>query len=268
MNEPTVEIEAPTFEEAVRDAAGRLGVEPGALGLNVIDPGRSAASEGGYRPVKLQAWVRSPSAPPDGAHPGTGRAARAYDDEPRRGYGPARPARHAESYGPPPPPLDPSLITAAHVQQARLFAAGIAETLPFPAQVEAERTTHGIRVTIAAGERDPLLIGPEGETLEAIQYLLSRMMRGRARSESAPRLEVDVAGFRDRKNEELRELARALIEQAQRTGEDAMSDLLPPSERRIVHLEVAQVPGMASLSVGSSVEKRVIVRRADPGEGS
>jgi spoIIIJ-associated protein len=267
MTEPNVEIEAPTFEEAVRDAADRLGVEPSALGLNVIDPGRSAASGGGYRPVRLQAWIRPPNAPPDGAHRGAGRAARSYDEAPRRG-GADRPARRAESYGPPPPPLDPSLITSAHVEQVRGFVAGIAERLPFPARVTAEKTNHGIRVAIDAGEHDPLLIGPEGATLEAMQHLVSRMMRSHAHNEGVPRLEVDAGGFRDQRNEELREMARALIEQVRRTGEDATSDPLPPSERRIVHLEVAEAPGMTSLSVGSQVEKRVIVRRADGAQGA
>jgi spoIIIJ-associated protein len=264
MNEQGVEIEAPTFEEAVRAAAARLGVESTALGLDVLDPGRSAASSGGYRPVKLRAWVRSPSEPPDGAHPGTGRASRPSGGE--RRHGPDRPVRHAESYGPPPPPLDPARITPEHIEQARAFAAGMVESMGFPANVSGERTKHGIRVAIAAGERDPLLIGSEGQTLTAIQYLVSRMMRSRSLDEGVPRLEVDVAGYRDRRNEELRELARELIEQARRTGEEALSEPLPPSERRIVHLEVAEAPGMTSLSIGAHVEKRVVVRRADAGD--
>src|SRR5262245_16969582 len=263
MNEQGVEIEAPTFEEAVRDAAHRLGVDPAALGLDVLDPGRSAASSGGYRPVKLRAWIRPPSTPPDGARPGAGRGPRTGGDEHRRG--PARHARPTESYGPPPPPLDPALITPEHVERARQFTAGIMDGLGSSATVAAERTTHGIRVSIDAGDRDPLLIGPEGQTLAAIQYLVSRMMRSRSPDEGVPRLEADVAGYRDRRNEELRELARELIEQARRTGEEALSDPLPPSERRILHLEVAETPGMTSLSIGAHVEKRVVVRLAEPG---
>ena len=181
MNEPSVEVEAPTFEEAVREAATRLGVEPGALGLNVIDAGRSADSSGGFRSVKLRAWVRPPNAAPDGARPGSGSGFRPRATEERRGRGVGRPRTAPESYGPPPPPLYPENITPEHVERARSFAAGIVDAMGFPAETSAEKTKHGIRISIAAGDRDPLLIGPDGDTRGAIQYLVSRRMRTHGR---------------------------------------------------------------------------------------
>jgi spoIIIJ-associated protein len=88
------------------------------------------------------------------------------------------------------------------------------------------------------------------------------MIRAKMPEESPPRVEVDVAGFRDRQIEGLRELARGLMEEVRRTGEEISTDPLPASERRIVQLEVAEHPGMETVTVGDGYFKRVVIRKA------
>lgn len=144
----------------------------------------------------------------------------------------------------------------------RELASGMLEQMGFPGRVDADKTQHGIRVGIDAGERDQYLIGKDGETLSAFQHLLGRMIRARMPDEAPPRVEVDVAGFRDRQIERLKEMARELIEEARESGGEASTEPLPASERRIVHLEVAAVPGMETVTVGDGFYKRVLVRRA------
>ena len=117
-------------------------------------------------------------------------------------------------------------------------------------------------LAIQAGEWDQYLIGPEGETLAALQHPLGRMIRAKMPEDSPPRLEVDVAGYRDRQIEALRTLARELIQEARDSGEEVTTDPLPASERRIVHLEVAEVPGMETVTIGDGQYKRVVIRRA------
>jgi spoIIIJ-associated protein len=158
--------------------------------------------------------------------------------------------------------MDPSKITPELVEGVRELTAGILERMSFSAKVSAERTQHGIRVGIDAGEKDQFLIGRDGEVLSSIQHLLGRMMRARMREDAPPRIEVDVAGFRDRQIERLRELARELMEEARQTGGEVSTEPLPASERRIVHLEVAESPGMETVTVGDGYYKRVVVRRA------
>src|SRR5687768_10850450 len=63
--ETAVEAEAPTFGEAVNDAAVRLGVKSEDLAIEILDPGRSSESSGGFRQVKIRARRRAPEAPPD-----------------------------------------------------------------------------------------------------------------------------------------------------------------------------------------------------------
>jgi spoIIIJ-associated protein len=262
-NEPTVDAEAPTFGEAVRDAADQLGLEPDELSVEILDPGRSADSSGGYRAVRIRARRRPPE--PAGGAPRAATAEARRFDRPGSARGMARrePRRvAAATYGPPPPPMDPAKITPEIVAVVRELSVGLLESLGFPGSVEAEKTQHGIRVALDAGERDQFLIGKDGETLSAFQHLLGRMIRAKMPDEPPPRVEVDVAGFRDRQIEKLRELARELIEEARRTGEEISTDPLPASERRIVHLEVADAPGMETVTIGDGYFKRVVIRKA------
>ena len=262
--EPTVDAEAATFGDAVRDAADQLGLEPGDLSIEIVDPGRSADSSGGYRPVKIRARRRPPDTAPDGVRPASPRTARRFEG-PERGRSGRRDGGHrvdAPAYGPPPPPMDPSKITPEIVAMVHDLSAGILRSMDFEAKVDAGKTNHGIRVAIDAGENDQYLIGKDGETLGAFQHLLGRMIRARMPEESPPRVEVDVAGFRDRQISKLRELARDLMEEVRQTGEEVTTEPLPASERRIVHLEVAEVEGMETVTVGDGYYKRVVVRRA------
>jgi len=262
-NEPYVDAEAPSFGEAVRDAADQLGLEPDDLSIEILDPGRSAESGGGYRAVKIRARRRPPE-PAGGAArraaaPGV---ARSYD-RPMGGRGMGRrEPREASNYGPPPPPMDPAKITPEIVAMVRELSEGLLESMGFAGSVEAEKTSHGIRVALAAGEQDQFLIGKDGETLSAFQHLIGRMIRAKMPEESPPRVEVDVAGFRDRQIEGLRELARGLMEEVRRTGEEISTDPLPASERRIVHLEVAENPGMETVTIGDGYFKRVVIRKS------
>ncbi len=268
-DQPTVDIQATSFTDAVRDAAAQLGVRSADLAIEILDPGASAESSTGYRPVKIRARVRPANEPPDGARGvagGGGAGGQGGWGGRDRGMAGGRESRRhgaePQHFGPPPPPMDPSKITPALVEDVRGLAAGMLEHMEFPGKVEAERTQHGIRVAIDAGERDQFLVGRDGETLAALQHLLGRMMRAKMRDEAPPRIEVDVAGFRDRQIERLRELARELMEEARQTDEEVSTEPLPASERRIVHLEVAEAPGMETVTVGDGYYKRVVVRRA------
>jgi len=263
-NEPHVDAEAPSFGEAVRDAADQLGLEPDDLSIEILDPGRSAESGGGYRAVKIRARRRPPEPAGGAARRAPSGEGRRYDrPEGGRGMGRREPRRaEVANYGPPPPPMDPAKITPEIVAMVRELSSGLLESMGFPGSVEAEKTQHGIRVALAAGERDQFLIGKDGETLSAFQYLLGRMIRAKMPEESPPRVEVDVAGFRDRQIEGLREMARGLMEEVRRTGDEISTDPLPASERRIVHLEVAENPGMETVTIGDGYFKRVVVRKA------
>lgn len=260
-----VVVEAPSFEEAIAGAAAQLGISTSELGIHVIDPGRSASSEGGFRPVRIRAWKRAASEAPDGARlapAGEGRG----DIGLRGRRGGER--REPRTYGPPPPPMDPEQITPELIEQTRSLCEGLVRSMGFEARVEGSKTKHGIRIDVNAGERDQYLIGRDGDVLASIQYMVARMLRAGLREDSMPRVEVDVAGFRESRNEELRELARDLMDEARQTGGEAVSDPLPAAERRVIHLEVAEAPGLTTVTIGEGEFKRVVVRPGEPEDAS
>jgi spoIIIJ-associated protein len=265
--ETAVEAEAPTFGEAVNDAAVRLGVSTADLAIEILDPGAGEGSSTGFRPVKIRARRRAAHSAPDGARPRAAGEGRSYD---RGGYDRGgRGSREATyrrpdpvQYGPPPTPMDPSQITPEILEMVRGLADGIRSSMEFEGSVTAEKTSHGIRIGIDAGEHDQFLIGKDGETLSAFQHILGRMVRAKMPDEAPPRIEVDVAGYRDRQIEKLRELARELMQEAKDTGAEVSTEPLPASERRIVHLEVAEDKEMETVTVGDGYYKRVVVRRA------
>src|SRR5262245_26374475 len=133
FSEP-IEIEAVSFEEAIAAACARTGLGPSELAIDLTDPGSSANSSIGFRPVKVRVSRRDPKSAPDGAGRMPARAPRDYDaprHERRRGpHDSHRGVSHRQEprdLGPPPQPLDPALITDEHVATVHRLAQGLVE---------------------------------------------------------------------------------------------------------------------------------------------
>ncbi len=267
MDQPTtdesIDIEAASYPEAIAEACSRLGLTSAELAIDLVDPGSSESSRLGYRPVKVKVRRRDPQAAPDGAGRAPSRSRSGGESDYARGHRDSSHRARPRDSGPPPPPLDPSLVTPEMVTMVGDLVRGLVETMQFEgATVEASKSAHGIRVGVNAGEFDDFLIGPDGETLAALQHLLTRMVRSRMPGSAAPRLEVDVAGYRDRQIEALRQIARDLMAEVLGGAPEATTDPLPASERRIIHLEVAESTECETVTVGDGFYKRVIIRRA------
>jgi spoIIIJ-associated protein len=120
--------------------------------------------------------------------------------------------------------------------------------------IEVEHTTDGPRINMT-GEQAELLVRHRGEPLKALQHVVD-MAYGRSLDEGR-RVFVDALAYRKGKDIELRQMARFLAEKVQQTGQDQHLGPLNPYERRIVHLAVAEVPGVTSESVGDAFSKTV-----------
>ena len=139
------------------------------------------------------------------------------------------------------------------------LAQGLVDAMEFRgATVVASKTQHGIRVGVDAGEFDSLLIGSDGETLSSFQHLVTRMLRAKMPNSAPPRLEVDVAGFRDRQIEGLRQMARDLMGEIEGGTPEVTTDPLPASERRIVHrpILIARVRRQLRAKDGDAFRRR------------
>ena len=70
---------------------------------------------------------------------------------------------------------------------------------------------------------------------------------------------IDALGYRRGKDIELRQMAKLLAEKARQSGVDQQLGPLNPYERRLVHMAVAEVPGVTTESIGDAFSKTVLI---------
>jgi len=102
-----------------------------------------------------------------------------------------------------------------------------------------------------------ILIGRRGETLSAFQYLVNLIVSRRLKSRVG--VVVDVEGYRQRRYESLRMLARRLAEQVKSSGRSVTLEPMPASERRIIHLELKDNPDVTTQSMGQGDERKIAI---------
>lgn len=131
-----------------------------------------------------------------------------------------------------------------------------------PAEVEVSfsHTTVHCRIT---GPHESQIIGPEGRTLDSIQYLLRKMVARHLPDKIM--LALDAGNFRQRRAEELKERAVELAELVKADGKTQAIPALNPSERRVVHMVLQEEKGVRSRSVGEGLFKKVLIYK--PGKG-
>lgn len=130
------------------------------------------------------------------------------------------------------------------------FAAALGIETP----VDVELSPDGPRLNLS-GEDAELLARHRGEPIKALQHVVD-MAFGRTLADDQ-RVFIDALGYRKGKDVELRQMARLLAEKAKQSGADQQLGPLNPYERRLVHMAVAEVPGVTSESVGDAFSKTV-----------
>ncbi len=118
------------------------------------------------------------------------------------------------------------------------------------------RGVEAYEVEIETDSADGLLIGRGGETLAALQHLIARMA---SHIDENLHVRVDVAGYRRRRQDQLRRRARDLAEKCLSASREMLTEPLPADERRVVHLALADDPRVETRAVGEGLTKRVVV---------
>ena len=102
-----------------------------------------------------------------------------------------------------------------------------------------------------------VLIGRRGETLAALQLLMHLVISKQA--DTRDRVIVDVEGYRQRREENLRTMAQRIADQVRDSGRSVMLEAMPPNERRIVHMALADFDDISTESEGEGDQRRVVV---------
>lgn len=102
-----------------------------------------------------------------------------------------------------------------------------------------------------------ILIGRRTETLNALQYI-SSLIVGKELGRWIPMM-IDVQGYRIRREKALRQLARRMAEQAIHTGRRQVLEPMPPAERRVIHLELRDHAQVETESIGEEPNRKVTI---------
>jgi spoIIIJ-associated protein len=125
-------------------------------------------------------------------------------------------------------------------------------------QVSVSETPDGLRVDVEGDGAEALLFH-RGDALRALQTIVNTAFRRQLGEER--KVLVDCQGFRRDKDAELRQMARFLAEKVKSSGVSQEMGPLNSYERRIVHMAVAELEGVASESVGDAAVKMVTISR-------
>lgn len=139
-----------------------------------------------------------------------------------------------------------------------VFLGEVLKKMNVPAPVLAANTENGLRLCIDA-ETMGLLIGRRGETLDALQYLVSLVANRNRKEEGYVRVTLDTEGYRSRREETLKRLARKNAMHVRQTGRPVSMEPMNPYERRILHSALQGFTGVTTHSEGEEPNRHVVI---------
>jgi spoIIIJ-associated protein len=147
-------------------------------------------------------------------------------------------------------------------EKASEFLLGVLERMGISADIDIKDDTD--RTTLEIQTKDTeVVIGRRGVVMDALQHLVNKVVyRDRTGDRGKP-LVVDAGGFRDKQVERLRSLAQRMGEKALQTKQIVELQPMTPHDRRIVHMAIAEMPGLSSRSEGEGEDRHILVVPAE-----
>ena len=141
------------------------------------------------------------------------------------------------------------------------FVNTLIKNLGIDADAKLYTAEDGSRRIILSGESASILIGHHGDTLDSLQYLANlACAQPNANGErDHSRVTIDIEGYRAKREEALRALARRMAEKSLRNKRNVTLEPMNPYERRIIHDEVSTIEGVMTSSIGSDTSRRVVI---------
>jgi len=156
-------------------------------------------------------------------------------------------------------------ISASYTCGGELDALSFIKNLIADMGIEAEVTMtdgeSGEKKISVDGEASAVLIGHHGDTLDQLQYLanLAANKRRGGKKDDYVKITVDVEGYRAKREETLRALARRMAAKVQKYKKSVMLEPMNPYERRIIHSEIQNIEGVSTNSIGSENNRKIVI---------
>lgn len=250
LEKTSLEVIAPTTEEAIENGLTQLGLTEDQVEIEILDSGSKGLLGIGGRQSRVKLMVKDPSSPV--------LEVETHFEE--------KPEKEDE--------LDISTIKSVEQeslsdeekQNLKVTKTVVEELLermrvkasitPRYVEPEDDRDRRVILVDIQGNDLS-ILIGRRSETLNALQYITSLIV-SKELNKWVP-LMVDVQGYRERRNRQLRQLGRKMAEQAIQSGRKQVLEPMPANERRVIHLELRDHPQVFTESTGDEPYRKVTI---------
>ncbi|MBR0518298.1 protein jag [bacterium] len=128
--------------------------------------------------------------------------------------------------------------------------------LDLTGEIEKEQDGDVLRLNIIGGDMG-ILIGKKGQTLDALQFLLSLIYNKKKKDKA--KIILDIEGYRQRRERSLKDMAIKLAEKVKYDRKNVTLDPMMPNERRIIHLTLQNHPDVITFSQGEEPMRRVVI---------
>jgi len=221
----TLEMNAETVEEAVDKGLDQLGVSREKVDIEVLDEGSGGLFGIGEREARIKLTIK------DGS---TNRAASSASSD-----------------------IENTMsIAKTTVEELLEHMSIFAKVNTRLGESDDQDSNPPILVEVNGNDLS-ILIGRNAETLNALQ-IITRMIVGKELGHSA-HLIVDVEGYRERRENNLRQLAQRMASQALRTGKQQALEPMTPAERRIIHIELRDNDEVTTESSGQDPKRKLVI---------
>ena len=145
------------------------------------------------------------------------------------------------------------------------FIKTVISDIGLSAEAELYACEDGTRRITIVGEDASALIGHHGDTLDALQYLanLASAKKNAKGERDKSRVTIDIEGYRKKREETLRALARRMAQKALRNKRSVMLEPMSAYERRIIHSEIQKIDGISTNSIGSDNNRKIVIFLTD-----
>lgn len=253
----TLEIIAPTVEEAIAQGLAQLGLTADAVSVEVLDAGSKGLFGLGKAQVRVRLTVNGPD------EEKTIEAETAVpESEPQ-----IIPSERKNA-GPTPPRPAPVKETGSALEHDVLLnhTEAVVSRLLHLMGLEAQVSAHYgdidredrryINVDVRGSDLS-VLIGRRSETLNAFQSVASLIV-GRE-TQQFVQLAVDVEGYRERREKQLTQMAMRMADQVAKNGRKQTLEPMPSAERRIIHIALRDHPAVTTESAGEEPYRKVVI---------
>jgi spoIIIJ-associated protein len=274
-----VETTGRTVEEAKDAALDQLGVDEQDAEFEIVEEPKSGLFGRLRQEARVRARVRPTRPRPKverrdrrrkggSAGEATNGAGNAADvKEPSRDAAKAPASRGRRGRGPdraPEPVREPTggvavteLDLEAQAANVRSFLEGLTHAFDVEASVEVTAVDEETLEARVNGGDLGLLIGPKGQTLQAVQELARAILS--KEGPGSARLRVDVGGYRERRREALERFTTQVADQVLASGTAASLEPMSPADRKVVHDTINAIEGVRTISEGEEPRRRVVV---------